>query len=62
MKTYDFDNVDLAIIFIGIIAVSFSMPHLLMGGGIADISSLVSQCILAIAALATGKSVNGKVG
>jgi hypothetical protein len=59
MKTYDFDNVDLAIIFIGLIAVSFSVPHLLEGGSIADISSLVSQCILAIAALATGK-VNGK--
>jgi len=60
MKKYDFDNIDLAIIFVGIIAVSFSLPHVLMGGVIADISPLVSQCVLAIAALATGKAVNGK--
>ena len=60
MKKYDFDNIDLAIIFVGLIAVSFSLPHVLMGGAIGDISSLVSQCVLAIAALATGKGMNGR--
>jgi len=60
MKKYDFDNIDLAIIFVGLIAVSFALPHVLKGGSIADISPLVSQCMLAIAALATGKAANGK--
>ena len=60
MKTYDFDNIDLAIISITMIAMGFSIPHLIGGGSIADITSLVSQCVLAVAALATGKGVNGR--
>ena len=61
MKTFDFDNIDLAIISVTLIAVSFSVPHLLTGGAIADITNLVSQCVLAVAALATGKARNGPI-
>lgn len=55
MKTFDFDNIDLAIIMIGIICVGFSVPHLMEGGSIAEVTNLIGQCVLAIAALATGK-------
>jgi len=61
MVKYDFDNVDLAIIFIGLICLGFSVPHLLKGGNVSELSNLIGQCVLAIAALATGKQA-GKNG